>query len=134
MRNPDQLDPDEPPQYAVRFVEAAQEEIDQEYVRLGGISGVDVAEDWETGLLAAVRTLATYPERWKLADENEQFQQVRPDLSLYVMLYRRTRTGPGWRILFTVHAADQNDPPTLRVRILRHGAQAPLTRWPNDDE
>ena len=127
-------DADESPQYAVRFVEAAQEDIDREYVRLAGISGVDIADDWETKLLAAVRKLATYPERWKSADENEQFQQVQPDLSLYVMLFRRTRTSPTWRILFTVHEADQNDPPTLRIRMLRHGAQAPLTRWPDEDE
>ena len=134
MRNTDQPDANEPPQYAVRFVETAQEEIDQEYVRLAGIRGVDVAEEWEAGLLAAVRTLATYPERWKLADENEQFQQVRPGLPLFVMLYRRTRTSPAWRILFTIHEADANDQPTLRVRHIRHGARAPMTFWPPEDE
>lgn len=94
MRDPDQADEDGPPVYAVRFAEALQDEIDQEYARLAGISGMDVAESWDRGLLEAIRSLATYPERCAVATEDQHFQRARPGPPLRVLIYRRTRSSP----------------------------------------
>ncbi|MDQ2799143.1 MAG: type II toxin-antitoxin system RelE/ParE family toxin [Armatimonadota bacterium] len=134
MRITNQSEEDEPPFYAVRFAEAARDEIDQEYVRLVGISGIDVADDWQSRLLEAIRSLATYPERCVLAPEDQQFQRVRPGIQLRVLIYWRTRSGPAWRILFSVQEANILDPPTVRVRHIWHSARAPITFWPAEDE
>lgn len=120
--------------YAIRFTEAVQGEIDAEYVRLADISGVDIADDWENRLLEAIRGLATYPERRAKATENELFQRVQPNAVLRVLTYRRSRSSPTWRILFSVHEADTLDPPKVLVRHLWHSARAPMTSWPSEDE
>ncbi len=132
MRSTDQND-DQPLVYAVRFAEATQDEIDQEYERLAGISGLSIADEWRNGLLEAIRSLATYPERCLIATENQPFQRVRPSDSLRVLIYRRTRSGPAWRILFSVHKSDSLDPPIVRVRHIWHGARAPITFWPDEN-
>ncbi len=134
MRGSNQSEEDGPPVYAVRFAEAVQDEIDQEYARLAGISDVDVAESWDRGLLEAIRSLATYPKRCAIAPEDQYFQRVRPGTPLRVLIYRRTRTGPAWRILFSVNEADSLDPRTVRVRHVWHGARSPITEWPAEDE
>ena len=134
MRNADQPDKNEPTAYALRFTEAVQGEIDAEYVRLAGISGVDIAEDWENRLLEEIRGLATYPKRRAKATENELFQRVHPGAVLYVLTYQRNRGGPTWRILFSVHEADALDPPRVLVRHLWHGARAPIISWLAKDE
>ena len=69
-----------------------------------------------------------------MAQEDTVFQRASPGDTFYALLYRRTRTGPAWRILFSVHETDENDPPTVHIQMLRHGAQAPLTHWPDEDE
>lgn len=134
MRTPDHSEEDGPLVHAVRFTEAVQEEIDQEYARLTGISGVAVAADWDHRLLESVRSLATYPERCVVATEDQHFQRVRPGPPLRVLVYRRIRSGPAWRILFTVHESDENDPPTVRMRHIWHGARSPINFWPSENE
>lgn len=42
--------------------------------------------------------------------------------------------GLSWRLLFSVREADENDPPTVRLQRVQHGAQEPLTEWPAEDE
>ena len=120
--------------YAVRFAEHVPVEIQQEYERLVEINGKEIADDWEDNLMAAIRTLATYPERCALAAEDEYFQHIHPGLSLRVLIYRRTRNGPAWRILMTVHEADALDPPIVYIRHIWHGARAPITFWPSENE
>ena len=76
-----------------------------------------------------IRGLGTLPERCNTAPENDHFTE---DV-IYQLLYRHKR-GPTWRILFTVYEADANDPPTVKVHHIRHGAQAVMTNWPDEDE
>ncbi len=123
---------DTPRVYAVRLTSAARHEIDHEKERLNNLSNPEVAQGWHDGLMEAIRVLATYPERCVTASENYLFQRVSPGDTLRLLPYRRKR-GPTWRILFSVHEADESDPPTVRVHHLRHGAQAPMTEWPDED-
>ena len=118
-----------PRTYAVRLASSAGRELQEEHSRLAGISDLGVADDWRDGVREAVRGLATYPERCTVVVENRLF----PDGVVHQLPYRRRR-GPFWRILFTVHEADENDPPTVRVHHIRHGARAPMTEWPTEDE
>ena len=118
----------EPLTYAVRIATSAGSEIQDEHSRLTAVSGSEIAEDWREGVREAMRGLATYPERCTIADENRLFL----DGVVRQLLYRRKR-GPTWRILFTVHKADENDSPTVRVHHVRHGAQFPMTSWPDAD-
>lgn len=120
---------EQPRVYAVRLSEDAGDEIEEEQARLEDVSGPDVADDWQQGLSDAIRSLATYPERCVVAPENVRFAGT----VVRQLLYRRKR-GPIWRILFTVHEADANDPPTVRVHHVRHGARPPMTQmdWPPD--
>ena len=120
--------------YAVRLTSAARYEIDQEKVRLTELSDLAIAQEWQNGVMTAIRGLATYPERCVTASENNLFQRVSPGDTLRLYLYRRTRTGPAWRILFSVHKADENDPPTVRIHHIRHASQAPMTEWPTENE
>ena len=133
MRNTDQPDEDSPAVHSIRFAEAVQVEIDAEYVRLADTSGVDVADDWENRLLETIRGLATYPERRAKATEDEQFQRVHPGSPLRVLTYRRGRSSPTWRILFSVHEADTLDPPKVLVRHIWHGARGPIASWSDED-
>ena len=83
--------------------------------------------------MEAIASLATYPKRCSEADESGPFQRVSPGEMLYVLLFRHKR-GATWRILFTVDEASENDPPTVHLQMLRHGAEAPMTFWPAEDE
>ncbi len=134
MRKAEQPDKNEPTIHALRFAEAVQGEIDAEYVRLAGISGVDIADDWEHRLLEAVRGLATYPGRCIVATENDQFQQVHSGTPLRVLTYRRSRNSPTWRILFSVHEADTLDPPKVLVRHIWYAARGPRASWSDEDK
>lgn len=115
---------DEPPVYAIRLTLEARLELDEEHNRLVELANFKMANEWRNGLLDAIRTLATLPERCVVAPEDELFKDV-----VRQLLYRRKR-GPIWRILFSVYEADDNDPSMIRVHHIRHGAQASMTEWP----
>ncbi len=134
MRSMNPPEENRPPVYAIRFAGDVPMEIQQEYERLAEISGTEIADDWQDKLMAAVRSLATYPERCALAAEDEHFQHIHPGLSLRILIYRRTRSGPAWRILMTVHEANALDPPIVYIRHIWHGARAPITFWPLENE
>lgn len=116
--------------YAVRTSERAASQIEAEQDRLQELAGDAVAESWAEGMADAIASLATLPERCSIAVENDLF----PHGTLRQLIYRRRRSGPAWRLLFSVHEADENDPPTVRVHRIQHGAQEPLTEWPTEDE
>jgi plasmid stabilization system protein ParE len=125
---------DQPSIYTVRPSARAADQIEAEHSRLEGTAGASIADAWEDALMDAIASLATYPERCAIANENKLFQCISPGDTLRVLLFRRTRTGPAWRILFSAHETDENDPLTVRVHHIRHGAQAPMTEWPADHE
>lgn len=120
---------DEPTVYAVRVAARAREALLAERDRRAEEDSMERAADWYDAVLATVRSLATYPGRCALAPEDELI----PGVTVRQILHGRHR-GQVWRILFTVHEANEDDPPTVRVYHVRHGAQAPLTEWPAQDE
>lgn len=122
--------PGEPTAYAVRVSEQARRQIDLELVRIYDDAGEAAAIAWSDGMDEAIAGLATLPERCAAAPENDLYHQG----TLRQFLYRRRRGGPAWRILFSVRPADENDPPTVRVHQVRHGAQDAITEWPPDEE
>ena len=118
--------------YAVRASEdfAAQSETTFDWLEQK--IGLDTAEDWRAGLQEAKASLATLPERFAVADENQIYQKKYPGPPLRVSLYRRGRTA--WRLLLTVHEATADDPAHVMLHQLRHGAQKPLTKWPAQEK
>ncbi len=123
----------EPTVYAVRPSERAAVQIEAEIGRQENQQGLAAAEAWAEALLDAIGSLATYPTRRSEASGNGPFQRVSPGGTLYVLLFRHKR-GATWRVLFTVDEASRNDPPTVHLQMLRHGAEAPMTFWPAEDE
>lgn len=115
----------------MRLTEQARDALQEARAWQAQHSGPAQAALWYDEMLAAASTLATLPLRCPVAAENDAFQQFQPGPALRALLFRHRR--PEWRILFTVHEADADDPPTVRVHHIRHSAQAPLTLWPPDD-
>lgn len=111
---------EETPRYALRLRPQARRDIDTELVRVAELAGDEIGLDWLTKLEETLATLATMPRRFPLASESTLFdRQVRQ------MLFRRTPSGPAWRVLFTVEE-DTLDGRVVQVRHIRHAA-SPLT-------
>ena len=128
--NEGEQDEEEQTVYAVRLSEAAVRQADAALERIIEAEGPDAAEEWQEGLNTARASLATLPERCLIAPENRVFQKKRPGPPLRVLLYRHGRSA--WRLLFTVHAATDEDAPRVQIHQMRHSAQKPLTRWPTE--
>ena len=120
--------------YVVRPSDRVADQIEAEHKRQEKQRSPAAADEWEDALADAIASLATYPKRRRSAPEDKLFQRIYPGHILRQLVYQQTRTSPAWRILFSVHDADKNDPPTVRIQMLRHGAQAPMTEWPDEDE
>ena len=120
--------------YVVRPSDRVADRIEAEHKRLEKQRGSAAADAWEDALEEAIASLATLGKRCHDAPEDTLFQRVSPGAVLRQHIFQPTRNSAAWRILFTVHETDANDPPTVRIQMLRHGAQAPLTYWPEDDE
>lgn len=122
-----------PPVYSVRLSEPAAVQIEVEHARQREDFGPDAADAWEDALMDAIGSLATFPQRCAVAPENHLFQRVSLGEALRLFIYRRTRSGPVWRVLFSVREATA-DPPTVWVQHIRHGARAPMMEWPTGEE
>lgn len=109
--------------YALRVLPRAERDIEAQTVRMAELAGPDIARAWYQGLFGAVATLSENPHRCALVSESRRFQK-----EVRHFLYRRTPTGPLWRILFTVDESAQDDAPTVNLLHVRHGAQRPITR------
>lgn len=75
-----------------------------------------VARSWHAGLLDALDSLETDPNRCPLADEAADL-----GIELRELLYRRRRTQTVYRILFTITGD------TVNIIRVRHAAQDRLT-------
>jgi plasmid stabilization system protein ParE len=109
-------------QYTVRLRPRAVRDLDAEAVRLAELEGDTIALDWLAKLKTALGTLTTWPRRFPLAPEEELLER-----SVRVMLFRRTPSGPAWRVFFTIEDAG-NDGFVVRIRHIRHGA-SPLSTY-----
>jgi len=119
---------DEAPIYAVRLALSARETLLQERARQSQTAGPAQADAWYAAMLETLRSLATYPQRCPIAPENA----LLPGLTVHQRLHAQGRRA-AWRLLFTIHDADADDPPTVRVHHIRHSAQQPLSAWPAED-
>jgi plasmid stabilization system protein ParE len=99
--------------YAIRTTSRADADIDAAVRWLSRQSPVAAAR-WHAGVLKAVRSLATNPDRCPLADE-----AVDLGLDLRELLYGRRRGV--YRVLFTI------DGQTVTIHRVRHAAQDRLT-------
>ena len=97
--------------YEVFTSETAEAEAEEAYLWLNRLSP-KFAGRWYDGLLDAVATLDTFPNRCPLAPENDDF----PDSEVRQLIYRNGRTI--YRILFCVI-----EPNLVRVLHIRHSAR-----------
>ena len=85
--------------------------------------GDDLADRWQTKLLAALQTLSQHPERHGLAAESGNWH---PEIVLRRMFFRPWKSGRGWRVLFWIDEAAKR----VVVLEVRHESRPPL----RDDE
>jgi hypothetical protein len=114
--------------YALRYRPRFLRDLDIESTRLAEISGDVIALDWQDKLSDALIILSALPRAHPLAPEAKLARH-----GVRVMLFRRTSSGPAWRVFYTIE-----EPPTgldgfvVRVRHIRHGA-SPLTTFDTGD-
>lgn len=116
---------DEPTLYAIRIAPAVRQAIDDERDRLLSEYGVDAAIRWLDSVDTALSSLSIFPERCAIARESVL-------ISAHVRQLLLPPRRPRWRLLFTVHEG-ADEAPTVRIQLIRHVAQAPLTNWPPED-
>lgn len=112
---------DETPTFALRFTPRARADIEAAHARFAELSGPDMADEWQAGLLDAAATLARTPHR-ALAPENARFAQ-----DVRQLIYRRRRGSVAYRLLFVL-VETPDDPPFVRILHVRHGSARPVTR------
>ena len=100
--------------YTVIVSEPAESDIQGIYFRLM-IEFPDFAGKWYDGMLTALSTLETFPQRCPLAPENDGF----PDAQVRQLLYRHGRHVS--RILYSIH-----DPDTVKILYVRGGGYTGL--------
>lgn len=113
---------DEAHGYAVRIRPFARAEIQEAYDRLVDFPGVAMANRWYESLLDLFTDLSSYPGRYAPARESRLFQS-----EIHVALHSLSPRSAVYRVLFTIQEAG-DDPPTVQVLSMRHGARKPMTR------
>jgi len=114
-------DAEEPRTYAIRLHRRARADIDAIRLEREELRGGRAADEWHDKLIDALATLATYPKRCPLAREDRLFRR-----EVRQFLYRQTRGGVAYRVLFTVYEAE-DEAPFVFILHVRHGAQGPMT-------
>lgn len=118
-------DADTPRRYRLRVPVWARRQIDKEAERLEDLTGEATAHAWIEALHDAMATLVIMPDRCQLAPESKRF--TGPWRSARQLLFRRTSSGPSWRILFVIEEPAE-EAPTVKILMVRHGARGPMTR------
>ncbi len=122
--------------WAIRFTARARRNIQEAWEHLAENADDVVADAWQQGLEQEIAGLARFPYRHPVAPEKRLFGV--PDV--HRLLYRRTRTGPAYHVLFRIYgpAEAPSDAPFVRIVSVRHAAMMPLTedeaRLIEDDE
>lgn len=107
--------------YRIKISSVAEAEVDSVFLRLSQITSPDQARQWYDGLLKAIESLSTLPNRCSLAKENEYFSQ-----EIRQLLYGKKRNV--YRILFTV----LEESSTVRILHIRHSSQSVIGEAPED--
>ena len=113
--------PDQPLFWAIRFTSRAKAESFAALDYFVDKEGIEIGRAWKKGFDAEVAKLAQFPAMWPLAEEDKLFRE-----SVRRMLYRRTASGPAYRILFVLRE-NSDDAPTVTIIHVRHAAQKPMT-------
>jgi len=100
--------------YRIDFSSVAKAEADAAFVSFSQFTTPDHAQEWYQGLIKAISSLQTMPNRCALARENAFFSQ-----EIRQFLYGRGQHT--YRILFTV--LDDQPIPTVRILHIRNAAQ-----------
>ena len=116
------LDNEPPITWAIRTTKRARSDMEAAEERLAELTDEAIAEAWSEGLNTEIAKLAQLPTRWPLAEEDKLFRET-----VRRMLYRRTESGPAYRVLFVLREAP-DDAPTVTIIHVRHAAQKPMTR------
>ena len=91
------LDNDPPIIWAIRTTKRARSDMEAAEERLAVLVVEDNAEVWSEGLEVEIAKLAQLPTRWPIAEEDKLFWE-----NVRRMLYRRTASGPAYRVLFAL--------------------------------
>jgi plasmid stabilization system protein ParE len=109
--------------YRIEMSSMAEEEADRAFLKLSQLTSPTKASQWYSGLLKAMDSLSTMPQRCSLARENENFSLVMRQL-----LYGKGRNL--YRIIFTIIEGQES--PTVRILHIRHGRQQTVGETPSD--
>jgi plasmid stabilization system protein ParE len=107
--------------YRIEISSVAEAQADAAFLSLSQLTSPAKASQWHCGLLEAIESLSTMPNRCPLGRENEYFSQ-----DIRQLLYGRGRAA--YRILFTILESEE----ISRVRILyiRHSSQQTIGEEP----
>ncbi len=109
------------PRWAIRLTARAHADIEAAWQHFAFAAGEGIADLWREGLERALATLAVFPARLPVASEHDFFPEI-----VRALLYRRTPTGPAYRVLF-VQRDSMQDGPIVGVLRVRPASAAPLT-------
>jgi plasmid stabilization system protein ParE len=112
---------DTPRHWAIRFTRHARADVADAWDFLAARASEEVADAWQEGLEEVIAGLSVFPERHPVIEESDEFERT-----VRRLLYRRSRSGPAYRVLFYL-GETAGDAPTVFVMHVRHGARAPLT-------
>lgn len=115
-------DTEQPTIWAIRFANRARADVLEAEDYFVEKADAEIARAWSAGLVEETAKLARYPSIWPLAEENSLFKET-----VHRMLYRRTRTGPAYRVLFVLRQSP-DDAPTVGIIHVRRAARAPMTQ------
>ncbi len=113
---------EEPAAWVIRMTRRANSDKLAAWIHFAETANVEIADAWRQGLDAEIAKLAQFPAMWPLAEEDKLFRE-----SVRRMLYRRTPSGPAYRVLFVLRE-NPDDAPTVTIIHVRHAAQKPMTR------
>lgn len=113
---------EQPISWVIRFTSRADDDLMGASAYFAEQAGISIARAWVAGLRAEAAKLALLPTRWPVAEESSLFRE-----NVRRMLYRRTRGGPSYRVLYILRQS-LDDAPTVAIIHVRHAAQAPMTQ------
>lgn len=109
--------------YRVDISSVAESEIDRAFLSLSQLTSPAKASQWYGGLLEAIESLSTMPNRCPLARENEYFSQ-----DIRQLLYDRGRAA--YRIVFTILETEEIS--SVRILHIRHSSQQAIGEEPEE--
>lgn len=109
--------------YRIDISSVAEAELDRSFLSLSQLTSPTKAIEWYGGLLEAIESLATMPNRCPLARENKYFSQ-----DIRQLLYGRGRTA--YRIVFTILETEEIS--SVRILHIRHSSQQAIGEEPEE--